>query len=119
MWSLSESVGLECPPSVLAVKRRSLPWLIMALTLLVIPAQQVRAACTWTWDCTSGDCHQIPLCDSPSDIPPLRPLEIPPVAPPALKPIQPHVFPPPGKRACREAYLCSRNGHCRWKPVCE
>jgi hypothetical protein len=87
--------------------------------LLALLADPVGAACTWTWDCTDGRCKQTPVCDRPYEIPPLQPLEAPPVPLPSLKPAQSHVFPPPGKRACRDAYLCDRNGQCRWQSLCE
>ena len=91
----------------------------VGLLVLFSLAPYADAACTWTWDCTRGQCQQLPVCDYSSEIPPLRPLETPPVASPSLRPLQPHIFAPPGKRACREAYICTNNGDCRWKPVCE
>jgi hypothetical protein len=99
---------------------RAIPPLGLLLICLTLMAPlRLQAACTWAWDCTNGQCRQLPLCDYSSEIPPLRPLETPPSASPALRPMPPHVFPPPGKKACREAYLCNSNGECRWKSVCE
>jgi hypothetical protein len=92
---------------------------LVFIVFIAVSWGSVQAACSWTWDCTDGRCKQIPMCDHPYEIPPIQPLEAPPVPPPSLKPLQPYVFAPPGKSACREAYLCNRNGQCRWKSVCE
>ena len=58
-------------------------------------ASPVAAQCTWVWDCTSGQCRQVPVCRSAMDLPPLRPLELPPLAPlPSIRPLQSPVIPP-------------------------
>jgi hypothetical protein len=99
--------------------RRGLALVVLTIVLTLSLAPVIQAACSWRWDCTNGQCQQLPLCDYSSEIPPLRPLETPPVTSPSLRPIQPYVFAPPGKRACRDAYICSSSGDCRWKSVCE
>lgn len=79
-----------------------------------------RADCTWTWDCTSGECHQVPLCDLTLDIPPIEPIGIPPISPiPPIPPIATPMIPPIGTSSCSPTYICNGFGQCEWQTVCE
>jgi len=106
--------------TVMLISRR-LPVALLVVIGLFLVSVPTQAACTWSWDCTTGQCKQIPMCDRPGETPNenLRPRETPPSASPSLKPTEPYMFPPPGKSTCRQAYLCNRSGYCEWKPVCE
>lgn len=92
--------------------------LLVSIAFLTFASGRANAACEWTWDCSTGTCRQIPLCDSTLDLPPLRPPEIAPIPSPSIKPLHRPVLPPLGTRSCDEKYLC--NGFsCRWQTVCE
>jgi len=92
--------------------------LAVLLGVLWFPTS-ATAKCVWEWDCSTGKCRQVPICDNSLDLPPIRPLEIPPIPPPSIKPIQPPTLPPIGTRTCRQANLCDAYGKCRWQTVCE
>src|SRR5206468_12268337 len=63
---------------------KGLPLEIACVTLV---CESTEAACTWTWDCSTGTCRQIPVCDSTLDLPPPRPPGIAPVSAPSIKPL--------------------------------
>ena len=63
---------------------KGLPLEIARVTLV---CESTEAACTWTWDCSTGTCRQIPVCDSTLDLPPPRPPGIAPVSAPSIKPL--------------------------------
>ena len=92
--------------------------LVVGITFLALSSVRAEAACTWTWDCSTGTCRQIPICDSTLDLPPLRPAEIAPIPAPSIKPLHRPVLPPLGTRSCDERYLCD-GFSCRWQTVCE
>ncbi len=79
----------------------------------------VWAGCRWTWDCSTGRCYQVQVCDGPLDLPAIRPPEIPPIPPPTIRPIPQPTIPPLGTTGCRQAYLCNSLGRCRWETVCQ
>ena len=90
----------------------------MALAALTAAAASPAAAqCTWTWDCTSGQCRQVPICRNPIDLPPIRPIELPPIPAPTIRPILPPALPPLGTRVCQPRYICN-GGQCTWQQVC-
>jgi hypothetical protein len=92
-------------------------YMIAAAALLAsVPA---NAQCVWTWDCTSGQCKQVPVCRNVIDIPPVRPMELPPIAPPSVRPILPPALPLPGTKVCTPRYVCSSSGQCTWQQVCQ
>jgi hypothetical protein len=76
------------------------------------------AACRWTWDCSSGTCRQLQVCDGPIDLPTIRPPAVSPIAPPSIPPIPQPMIPPLGTSECHQAQLCDNFGRCRWQPVC-
>ena len=90
--------------------------LILLAALVATPAAAQN--CTWVWDCTSGQCRQVPVCRSPLDIPPPRPPEIRPIAPPTIRPIPVPGIPPVGTKVCAPRYICT-GGQCVWRTVCE
>jgi len=92
--------------------------LIILVALLWVPSSAI-AGCVWKWDCSTGQCRQVPICDNTFDVPPARPSEVPPMLPPSIRPIQPPMLPPLGKTTCRQAYLCDGKGQCQWQTVCE
>ena len=63
---------------------KGLPLEIACVTLV---CESTEAACTWTWDCSTGTCRQIPVCDSTLDLLPPRPPGIAPVSAPSIKPL--------------------------------
>lgn len=89
-----------------------------ALALGAIAAQPVRAACTWQWDCSYGQCRQVPLCDNALDIPGPRTPSVRPIVPPSIRPIRPPMLPPVGTSSCSPRYVCDDDGICRWRDVC-
>lgn len=89
--------------------------LILLAALIATPAS---AQCAWKWDCTNGQCVQVPICRSAMDIVPIKPIEIKPIAPlQTIRPIQTPQIPPIGTRQCQQRYIC-QNGQCQWKQVC-
>jgi hypothetical protein len=87
---------------------------------LLLPSEGAWGACRYVWDCTRpGQCRQVPICESPLDLPGIPSVEIPPIAPPTIAPVPPIVLPPVGTSECRSAYLCDTRGRCRWKTVCQ
>jgi hypothetical protein len=91
-----------------------------AIAIVALAATAPAAAqCVWKWDCTNGQCVQVPICRSTLDIPPIRPLELPPLAPlPTLRPLELPPLPPIGTRQCVQRYICD-NGQCTWRQVCQ
>ena len=102
----------------MSLLERSLWVLAFAGLLAFAFAHASRASCVWRWDCTSGQCMQVPLCDQALDLPPLAPLELPPLVMPVLHPLPALVTPPLGTTSCAPTYLCSAQGFCRWQTVC-
>ena len=90
---------------------------IIALAAL-IAATPAAAQCVWKWDCTSGQCRQVPICQSRNDLVPFKPLDLPPVPPPTVRPVQLPTLPPLGTRTCQQRYICE-NGRCVWRQVCQ
>lgn len=97
--------------------------LLATLTIfgVTIPFWQEVASgtCVWTWDCSSGTCRQVPLCDSTLDIPPPQPPSIPPIAPPSIPPVEVPTIPPIGTDSCGQKYICDDSGNCAWQTVCQ
>jgi hypothetical protein len=90
----------------------------LAVYLLASLATDALGACRWTWDCSSGTCRQVQICDGALDLPAIRPPGIPPLASPSIAPIPQPVIPPIGTSECRQAQLCDNLGRCRWETVC-
>jgi hypothetical protein len=90
---------------------------VFVFVILWLPTE-ANARCVWEWDCATGQCQQVPVCDNVLDLPPVRPPEVPPIPPPSIKPLDPLVVPPPGTQACRQVYLCNGFGQCQWEVVC-
>jgi hypothetical protein len=88
---------------------------IIAMAAIPLPAS---AGCTWTFDCTSGQCRHVPLCDSTLDIAPPRPAAIAPIPAPTIPPIAAPTIPPIGTRSCSPRYVCGAGG-CIWQTVCQ
>jgi hypothetical protein len=76
-----------------------------------------QAGCVWKWDCSSGTCQQIPVCDSTLDIAPPRPPQVAPIPAPTIRPIQRPTVPPVGTRLCTQRYICSGLS-CSWQTIC-
>ncbi len=93
-------------------------YILLTLFLLLSVTSTASARCTWEWDCTTGTCKQVPVCDSTLDLPPIKPLELPPLVLPPVKPLDPLVIPPIGTGRCGTEYLCNATGQCRWESVC-
>jgi hypothetical protein len=94
------------------------PWIkTLAALGLAIAAGSTSASCSWRWDCTGGQCSQVPICDSSIDIPPPRPSEIAPIAPPSIAPIGTPMVPPVGTSRCAPQYMCN-GGQCEWQTIC-
>jgi hypothetical protein len=90
--------------------------LLLVIALLLVTAEMAEASCKWRWDCTEPSrCRQVPICESPLDLPGIPPIEIPPIPSPSIKPILPITLPPLGTSECRQAYLCDARGRCRWE----
>lgn len=92
---------------------------IAAAMAMIATPLGAQSNCTWTWDCTSGQCRQVPICRNTFDIPPPRPPQIPPIPAPTIRPIPTPTIPPIGTRTCAPRYICSGNGQCVWKTVCQ
>ena len=93
---------------------------VAALLALFFRAVPALADCKWTWSCnpTSGQCRQVPVCDSTLDIPPPRPPQVAPVPAPSIPPIPMPTVPPVGTQSCSPQYLCNSLGQCEWRTVC-
>jgi len=91
----------------------------ISLALAVAQTGPAFAGCRWDWDCTSGQCHQVPICDSTIDIVPPRPPAVPPIAPPSIAPIPTPTVPPIGTSQCAPRYMCNGYGQCVWQTICE
>ena len=73
-------------------------------------------ACTWKYDCTSGTCEQVPICQNSLDMPGIKPLGIAPIAPIAgPKPLAIPSIPPIGTRSCSQRYIYGRG----WTEICQ
>ena len=93
---------------------------LLALLLILTGAAAVEAGCIWQFECDqSGNCRQIPLCDSTLDLVPLKPLAIAPLVLPPIAPIPRPVLPPLGTSSCRQAYICNNWGQCGFQTVCQ
>ncbi len=77
-----------------------------------------EASCTWKWDCSSGQCQQVPICDSSIDIVPPKTPEVAPIPTPTIQPIGNPTVPPVGTTQCGQKYICEANG-CSWQTVCQ
>lgn len=100
--------------------RRVLAGLIAAFGFVSLAAGPAQASCVWKWDCSAGagNCRQVPICQSPTDIPPPRPASVAPIPMPSVKPIEMPSVAPVGTQSCQQRYLCE-NGTCGWKKVCQ
>jgi hypothetical protein len=94
--------------------------IVFVLLLVAAMASSAFADCRWTWDCSRGyPCRQVPLCESPLDMPGFKPLEISPIPSPSIRPIPTPAIPPIGTNACEPRYLCTDGGRCQWRTVCQ
>lgn len=91
--------------------------MLAALLAAAMPSAS-HAACRWTWDCSSGQCQHVQLCDRAIDMETIEPIGIPPIATPTIQPIPRATLPPLGTSECQPAYLCSNSGQCAWRTVC-
>lgn len=98
---------------------KTLAALCIAAAAAAAPFAPAHAGCRWTWDCSSGTCRQVQLCDSTIDLPAIRPPAIPPVVLPSVRPVEPPTLAPLGTRHCEQRYICDGSGQCRWRTVCE
>jgi hypothetical protein len=98
---------------------RRLAWLfLLTLVILLLPVLAI-AACRYEWDCSRGyPCRQVPICESPLDVPPVPPPGISPIPPPTIQPIPTPTMPPVGTQSCQPRYLCDGMGQCGWRTVC-
>ncbi len=92
--------------------------LFAAAALLMCISTNAEARCRWTFDCSSGPCRQVQLCDSTLDMPTIRPPAVAPIAPPSIPPIGTPAIPPLGTSSCAPNYLCNSLGQCAWRTVC-
>jgi hypothetical protein len=95
---------------------RKVPLTIVAATIAMVSAP-ANAACRWTWDCSAWTCRQVPICQSPLDIPGPPPPSIPPIPRPTIEPLEVPRVPPVGTSECRKRYLCD-GGECSWQTIC-
>lgn len=86
---------------------------------LLIAATASHAACKWVYDCSSGQCKQVPICTNTFDQVPVKPLSVPPIVPPSITPIMPPTVPPVGTQACHPMRVCNPQGQCSWQQVCQ
>lgn len=95
-------------------------WIKISMAFgLLLAAGIASASCSWQWDCTGGQCRQIPICDSSIDIPPPRPPAVAPIPPPTIAPIPTPMVPPVGASRCAPQYMCNATGQCVWETVCQ
>jgi len=92
---------------------------IVTLAFAFLLAGHAQAACQWRFDCTGGQCRQVPLCDSANSVVPIRPPQIAPIAPPSIAPLGRPTIPPIGTRSCSPRQICGSNGQCSWQTVCQ
>jgi hypothetical protein len=90
---------------------------ISAGLALLLAAGIASSSCRWEWDCTGGQCRQVPICDSTIDIPPPRPPQVAPIPPPTIAPIPTPMVPPVGTSRCAPQYMCN-GGQCAWETIC-
>ncbi|QDH17402.1 hypothetical protein [Swingsia samuiensis] len=93
--------------------------LLPILFILGLSLSSAHAECEWKWDCSGGQCRQVPLCDNSIDLPPVRPPEVAPIAPPSIEPINLPTVPPVGTSKCHMANICDGSGDCHWQQVCQ
>jgi hypothetical protein len=79
--------------------------------------RHAAAACTWSFDCTSGSCRQVPVCTNSFDIVPPRPPAVAPIPTPSIRPIPQPMIPPIGTTICSPRQVCGMGG-CRWQTLC-
>ena len=91
--------------------------LVGALTALYFPAVS-QAACRWEFDCSTGPCRRVQLCDSTMDMPVIQPPAVAPIAPPSIAPIATPTLPPLGTTSCQPMQICNNYGQCQWQTVC-
>jgi len=80
---------------------------IVALVFAFILASNAQAACQWKFDCTGGHCRQVPLCDAPNSVVPIRPAQIAPIPPASIAPLARPTIPPIGTRSCSPRQICN------------
>jgi hypothetical protein len=90
----------------------------IALTLGVSHVDRASANCRWDWDCTGGQCRQVPICDSAIGIVPPRPPSIAPIPPPTIQPVPRPTVPPIGTSSCAPRYMCNGSSQCVWQTIC-
>ena len=80
-------------------------------------ATSAGAECVWTWDCTSGQCERVPLCQNATDVVMPAMPEVPPIPMPSVRPIPQPMVPPIGATSCAPTYICEQSG-CAWMTTC-
>jgi len=97
--------------------------LFLSIIIALIFSRSSLADCVWKWDCSSGFCQHIPICENALDIVPPETSSVPPIPPASIKPINPPIIPPIippiGTSQCDEKYVCNDEGYCEWQQVCE
>jgi len=88
------------------------------LAIILFFPSLALANCEWKWDCSSGQCQQIPICDSSVDIVPPKPPEVAPIPSPTIQPVETPTVAPVGTTQCEQKYICEFNG-CSWQTVCQ
>ena len=91
--------------------------MIRLLLLGLFFASTVQAACRWEFDCTSGPCRQVPVCQNTYDIPTPMVPRVAPIPTPSIRPIPQPMIPPIGTSACTPHQVCTVMG-CRWETLC-
>lgn len=91
---------------------------LLVVGVLLQVLQPAHASCVWQWDCTGGQCRQVPICNSTLDIPPVEPARIAPIPAPTIPPISSPMVPPVGTSQCAPRYFCE-GGACQWRTVCQ
>lgn len=103
-----------------AEMNRRLLLAVLFLSLCVLFPGIVAAACRYEWDCSQGyPCRQVPICDSPLDVPASTAPGISPIPPPSIRPVPTPTVPPVGTQSCQPTYLCDSIGRCAWRTVCQ
>ncbi len=92
---------------------------ILALIGCIVVANPAAASCTWEWICDeSGDCANVPICDSTINIVPPQPPSITPIVPPSVRPVERLNIPPIGTDNCTQVRRQDAYGNWVWDTVC-
>jgi hypothetical protein len=98
--------------------KHSMKALIIAGIGFLFTSNFAFADCAWQWDCSTGTCKHVPLCDSTLDMVPIEPISTAPMVTPTIEPVNMSPIPPIGTSHCDQKYICDRDGNCDWQEIC-